>query len=76
MAIYFYVIKLSKRYIMKIKAIYKNDTLKPLEKLNLKEGEEVEISIKSVSLANEFQGVLKLHDPEMIEEIAESDELI
>ena len=61
---------------MKIKAIYKNDTLKPNEKLNLKEGEEVEIIITKVSLATKFQGVLKLHDPCLIEEIAQSDELI
>jgi len=30
---------------MKVKAIYKNNTLKPLEKLDLADGEEVEISI-------------------------------
>ncbi len=36
----------------------------------------VEISIKPVSLAKEFQGVLKLQDPDLIEEIAQSDELI
>lgn len=61
---------------MKIKAIYRNDTLKPIGKLNLKEGEEVEIIITQVSLATEFQGVLKIHDPGLIEEIAQSDELI
>ena len=61
---------------MKIKAIYRNSTLKPTEKLNLKEGEEVEISISSVSLAKKFQGALKIHDPDIIEEIAQSDELI
>jgi len=57
---------------MKIKAIYRNAMLKPIDKLNLKEGEVVEISITHASLANEFQGVLKLNDPELIEEIAQS----
>lgn len=61
---------------MRIKAVFKNDVLKPLNKLNLKEGEEVEISIVPLSLAKEFQGALKLQDRELIEEIAESDELI
>jgi len=61
---------------MKIKAIYRNAALKPIEKLDLKEGEEVEIIIRRISLATEFQGVLKLHDPGLIEEIAQSDELI
>ena len=31
---------------MKIKAIYENKVLKPLEELDLKEGEEVEVEIK------------------------------
>lgn len=61
---------------MKIKAIYRNAMLKPIDKLNLKEGEVVEISITHASLAKEFQGVLKLNDPDLIEEIAQSDELI
>jgi len=61
---------------MKIKAVYRNAMLKPIGKLDLKEGDEVEISITPVSMAKEFQGVLKLNDPDMIEEIAQSDELI
>lgn len=61
---------------MRIKAVYRNAMLKPINKLDLQEGEEVEISITSVSKAKEFQGVLKLNDPDMIEEIAQSDELI
>lgn len=31
---------------MRIKAIYENKVLKPLEKLDLREGEEVEIELK------------------------------
>ena len=57
------------------KAIYEEGILKPLEKLDLKEGEEVEIVIAG-SLARDFQGALKLEDAELIEEIAESNELL
>lgn len=31
---------------MRIKAVYRNDVLRPLEKLDLKEGEEVEITLR------------------------------
>ena len=57
------------------KAIYEEGILKPLEKLDLKEGEKVEIVIAG-SLARDFQGALKLEDAELIEEIAESNELL
>ncbi|MGB7532900.1 MAG: antitoxin family protein [Halobacteriota archaeon] len=57
------------------KAIYEEGILKPLEKLDLKEGEEVEIVIAG-SLARDFRGALKLEDAELIEEIAESNELL
>lgn len=60
---------------MRIKAVYKNEILKPLEKLDLKEGEEVEIEIAG-SIAKAFRGALKLSDPMLIEELAESDELL
>jgi predicted DNA-binding antitoxin AbrB/MazE fold protein len=35
---------------MIVKAIYQNNFLKPLEKLDLREGEEVDIEIKSRSI--------------------------
>ncbi|MGB2726853.1 MAG: antitoxin family protein [Halobacteriota archaeon] len=57
------------------KAIYEDGILKPFGKLELKEGEEVEIVIAG-SLAKDFRGALKLENVELIEEIAESDELI
>jgi len=57
------------------KAIYEEGILKPLEKLDLNEGEEVEIVIAG-SLARDFRGALKLEDVELIEEIAESNELL
>jgi len=43
---------------MRIKAIYKNNVLKPLEKLDLKEGEEVEIGVKK-SNVDRIVGLLK-----------------
>ena len=52
-----------------------NEVLKPLEKLDLKEGEEVEIVIAG-SIAKAFRGALKLSDSMLIEELAESDELL
>ena len=57
------------------KAIYEDGILKPFGKLELKEGEEVEIVIAG-SLARDFRGALKLEDAELIEEIAESNELL
>jgi predicted DNA-binding antitoxin AbrB/MazE fold protein len=59
-----------------MKAIYKDEVLKPLTKPDLREGEEVEISIVPMSLSKDFRGALKLPDPNLMEEIAESDELI
>lgn len=61
---------------MKVKAIYKNNALKPLEKLDLVDGEEVEISIMPLSVAKKFQSALKLQNRDLIEEIAESDEIV
>jgi len=60
---------------IRIKARYEDKVLRPLVELGLKEGEEVEIVIAG-SLAKDFRGALKLEDAKLIEEIAESDELI
>ena len=57
---------------MGIKAIYENNVLKPLEKLDLKEGEKVEIEIKKNIVEKTF-GILQLEHKE-IEEIIESTE--
>ncbi|MCD6207315.1 MAG: antitoxin family protein [Methanosarcinales archaeon] len=59
---------------MRIRAVYRDEVLKPLTKLGLREGEEVEISIIPESLAMDFRGALKIDDQKLIEEIAESDE--
>jgi len=60
---------------IRVKARYEDKVLKPFVELDLKEGEEVEIVIAG-SLAKDFRGALKLENAELIEEIAESDELI
>ena len=56
---------------MKIKAIYKNNVLKPLEKIDLKEGEEVEIEVKRSM--KDFHGGMEI-EKEIADEIA--DEII
>lgn len=53
-----------------IEAIYENGVLKPLEKIDLKEHQKIEIFIKEKeSVAKRSQGILK-GDPKVIEEIA------
>lgn len=57
---------------MKIKAIYENGIIKPLEKLDLEEEEEIEIKIADT--VRKTKGIIKLN-PKIAKEIAESDEL-
>jgi len=59
---------------MGIKAIYENNVLKPLEKLALKEGEEVEIEVKKNSV-NKLVGIIKISNKKWIDEIIESPDL-
>jgi predicted DNA-binding antitoxin AbrB/MazE fold protein len=54
------------------KAIYKGGVLKPLAKLDLKEGEEVNIEISSA--VKRTYGMFKV-DPKTAKEIAESEDL-
>jgi predicted DNA-binding antitoxin AbrB/MazE fold protein len=61
--------------VLKVKARYEDKVLKPLEKLDLKEGEEV-VLVVAGSIAKAFRGALKLGDSMLIEELAESDELL
>jgi len=56
----------------RIKARYENEMLKPLEKLELEEGEEVEIEVKK-SVTERTFGLIKL-EHETIEEIIEDTE--
>ena len=60
---------------IRVKARYEDKVLKPLDEVGLKEGKEVEIVLAG-SLAKDFRGALKPENAELIEEIAESDELI
>jgi predicted DNA-binding antitoxin AbrB/MazE fold protein len=53
------------------KAVYREGVLRPLKRLDLKEGEEVDIEIKSA--VRRTQGIIKI-DPEAAREIAESDD--
>jgi len=57
---------------MKIKAIYKNKVLKPMKKLDLKEGEEVEIEVKKKQDVKLLRGTLKI-DPKLVDEIVEDE---
>ncbi len=57
---------------MIVKAIYENNLLKPQEKLNLKEGEEVDIEIRS----KDIFGLLKdwkLDSQSLKDELRETD---
>ena len=54
---------------IRIKARYENELLKPLEKLELEEGEEVEIEVKKASV-EEFHGKMRI-DKEIADEIIE-----
>ncbi len=57
---------------MKIKAIYEGQVLKPLERLDLKEGEEVELVLKKKIPHKAFGRISLDHDT--IEEIIEDTE--
>ena len=57
---------------MKIKAIYGNGILRPLEKVDLREKEEIEIKIANA--VRMTKGIIKV-SPKIAKEIAESDEL-
>ena len=54
---------------IRIKARYENEMLKPLEKLELEEGEEVEIEVKKTFI-EEFYGKTRI-DKEIADEIIE-----
>jgi predicted DNA-binding antitoxin AbrB/MazE fold protein len=53
-------------------AVYQNGVLRPLNKLNLRQGEEVEIEITNA--VRRTKGIIKI-DSRFGKEIAESDEL-
>lgn len=58
---------------VRVKAIYEKGVLRPKEKLNLREKEEVQIEILS-SNVKKTQGIITIN-PDLAAEIAQSDEL-
>ncbi|CAD7772869.1 hypothetical protein FHEFKHOI_01322 [Candidatus Methanoperedenaceae archaeon GB50] len=59
---------------MIIKAVYENNVLKPLEKLVLKEGEEVEIEVKK-SPIDRLESVIKISKRGWVDELIENPDL-
>lgn len=55
---------------VRVKAVYEGGVLKPLEEMDLKEGEEVEIEVKKKALVEEFHGKMRI-DKEIADEIIE-----
>lgn len=59
---------------MSVKAIYESNVLRPLEKLDLKEGEVVEIDIKKDAV-DRLGKLIKISHQDWIDELIESPEL-
>lgn len=59
---------------MLVKAIYENNVLRPLEKLDLMEGDVVEIEVK-MSPVDQLYGIIKIKNKEWLDEIIESPDL-
>jgi predicted DNA-binding antitoxin AbrB/MazE fold protein len=59
---------------MGVKAIYENKVLKPLEKLDLKDGEVVDIEIKRDAV-DRLGGLVKISRKDWLDEVVESPEL-
>lgn len=59
---------------MLVKAIYENNILRPLEKLDLKEGDVVDIEVKKDAV-DRLGGLVKISQRDVVDEIIESAEL-
>ncbi len=59
---------------VRIKARYENEMLKPLEKLELEEGEEVEIVVKK-NPVEMLEGLIKISNKKWVDEIIASPDL-
>jgi predicted DNA-binding antitoxin AbrB/MazE fold protein len=59
---------------MPFKAIYENSVLKPLEKLDLKDGDLVEIEVKK-NPVDQLYGIIKIQNKQWLNEIIESPDL-
>jgi len=57
-----------------VKAIYENKVLKPLEKLDLKDGEVVDIEIRRDAV-DRLGGLVKISRRDWLDEVVESPEL-
>lgn len=60
--------------LMLVRAVYENSVLRPLEKLDLKEGDMVEIEVKKDSV-DRLDGLVKISQRDIVDEIIESPEL-
>ena len=59
---------------MMVKAVYENNVLRPLEKLDLKEGDMVEIEVKKDAV-DRVGCLVKISQRDVVDEIIESPEL-
>ena len=59
---------------MLVKAVYENNVLKPLEKIDLKEGDLVEIEVKKDAV-DRLGGLVRISRRDIVDEIIESPEL-
>jgi len=59
---------------MGVKAIYENKVLKPLEKLDLEDGEVVDIEIRRDAV-DRLGGLVKISRRDWLDEVVESPEL-
>jgi len=59
---------------MLVKAVYENSVLRPLEKLDLNEGDMVEIEVKRDAV-DRLGGLIKISQRDVVDEIIESPEL-
>ena len=59
---------------IRVKARYENEILKPLKKLELEGGEEVEIEVKKNPVVM-LKGMIKISNKKWVDEIIESPDL-
>ena len=59
---------------MLVKAIYENSVLRPLERLDLKDGDLVEIEVKK-NPVDQIYGIIKIQNKQWLDEIIESPDL-
>ena len=57
-----------------VKAVYENSVLNPLERLDLKDGDLVEIEVKK-NPVDQLYGIIKIQNKKWLDEIIESSDL-